>query len=163
MDTTLIDMLDETTARHVREVLADTDTDNEVREQLAGVTRQAAEVAQDVEAGASAEDALAFKRALDNFLTKSRAKALEAKRIEADIQAKLADVAKTQREVKQLSASMPVLAAAVNRTLDRYEEARHDYNANEFKIATLSTRLSMQRGELTELKRRLAQIKGQEV
>jgi chromosome segregation ATPase len=163
MDTAFIDKLDEQTARYVREALTDTDPDSEVREQLADVMRQAAEVAQDVEAGASSDDALAFTRTLNSFLDKAKAKALEARRLEAAVEAKLLEVAETQAEIEQLSATMPALAVAVNRTLDKYEEAQHDYNENEFRIATLSTRLSMRRGELTELRRRLAQIKAQEV
>lgn len=163
MDTAFIDRLDEQTARYLHEALTDSDTDNDVRARLADLTRQAAEAAQDVEAGASPDDALAFTREVFAALAKSKTKALEAKRIADDIEAKQADVVKTQADIEQLSASMPTLAAAVNRTLDSYEEARHDYNAQEFKIATLSTRLSMRRGELAELRQRLAQIKAQEV
>jgi chromosome segregation ATPase len=163
MDTAFIDMLDEQTARYVREALADSDTDNEVREQLADVTRQAAEVAQVVEVAACADDALAFTQELSAFLDKAKSKATEARRIEAEIEAKLADVEKAQREIEQLSALMPALAVSVNQAFDKHEEAQHDYNENEFRIATLSTRLSMRRGELTELRRRLAQIKVQEV
>lgn len=162
MDATFINTLDETTARYVREALTDTDTDNVVREQLADVTRQAAEVAQIVETAASADDALTFTREFREFLDKSQSKATAASRIEDDIKAKQLEVAETQAEIEQLSALMPALAVAVNRAFDKHEEARHDYNENEFRIVTLSTRLSMRRGELTELRRRLAQIKAQE-
>jgi chromosome segregation ATPase len=163
MDATFISTLDETTARYVREALTDTDTDNEVREQLADLTKQAAEAAQDVEAGASADDTLAFTREVRTLLDRARTKALEAKRIETNIQAKQADIAKAHAEIEQLSASMPALAVAVNRTLDKYEEAQHEYNAHEFKIATLEDSKSLRRAELTELRRRLAQLKAQEV
>lgn len=162
MDTAFIDRLDEQTARYVHEALADTDTDNEVHEQLAHLTKHAAEAAQIVEAAASPDGALAFTREVCTLLDRAKTKVTEAKRIETDIEAKLKDVATTQAEIEKLSASMPALAAAVNRTLDKYEEARHGYDAQEFKIATLSTRLSMRRGELAELRRRLEQIKGQE-
>ena len=162
MNTTFINTLDETTARHLREALTDTDTDKEVREQLADVTRQATEVAQVVEAAACAGDALAFTQELSAFLNKAKSKATEARRIETEIEAKLANVEEAKREIEQLSALMPTLAAAVNQTFGKHEEARHDYNENEFRIATLSTRLSMRRGELTELRRRLAQLKAQE-
>jgi chromosome segregation ATPase len=162
MDTAFIDRLDEQTARYVREALTETDTNNDVREQLADVTRQAAEVAQFVETAASA-DALAFTQELSAFLDKAKSKATEARRIEAEIEAKLADVERAQREIEQLSALMPALAVSVNQAFDKHEEAQHDYNENEFRIATLSTRLSMRRGELTELRRRLAQLKAQEV
>lgn len=163
MDTTFISKLDETTARYVRETLTDTDTDKEVRGQLADVTRQAAEVAQVVEVAACADDALAFAQELSAFLDKAKSKATEARCIEAEIEAKLADVEKVQREIEQLSALMPALAVSVNQAYDKHEEAQHNYNENEFRIATLSTRLSMRRGELTEMRRRLAQIKAQEV
>jgi chromosome segregation ATPase len=163
MDTAFIDKLDEQTARYVREALIDSDTDNAVREQLEDVTRRAAEAAQDVEAGASTEAALDFTRAVRAVLDTAKTKALEARRIEASMKAKQADIVKARAEIEKLSASMPALAVAVNRTLDQYEAARHDYNEIEFKIATLSTRLSMRRGELAELRRRLEQIKGQEV
>ena len=163
MDTAFIDRLDEQTARYVREALTESGTDNDVREQLADVTRQAAEVAQDVEASASPDDALAFTRTLNSFLDKAKAKALEARRIGAAIEAKLLEVAETQAEIEQLSASMPALAVAVNRTLDIYEEAQHEYNAHEFKIATLEDRKSLRRAELTEMRRRLTQLKAQEV
>jgi chromosome segregation ATPase len=163
MDTAFIDKLDEQTARYVREALTDANTDSEVHERLADLTKHAAEAAQVVEAGASAGDALAFTYALNKFIDDAKTKALEAKRIEGEIDAKLSEVAKAKAEIEQLSALMPALAVAVNQTLDRYEEARHEYDAQEFKIATLSTRLSMRRGELAGLRRRLAQLKGQEV
>jgi chromosome segregation ATPase len=163
MNTIFIDRLDETTKQYVREALADTDTDNSVSKQLAGVTKQAAEVAQEVEAGASLDDALAFTREFKNFLSVSKAKALEAKRLEAEIEIKRAEATQAQAEIQQRSASLSALAAAVNRTLDKYEEARYDHAAQEFQLATLSTRLSMRRAELAELRRRLAEIKGQEV
>ena len=163
MDTAFIDQLDEKTARYVRQALTDSDADSDVHEQLAELTKHAAEAAQIVETAARPDDALAFARSFNTFLDKAKAEALEVKRIETDIQAKLTEVAKAQAEIEQLSASMPALAAAVNRTLDKYEEARHGYDAQEFKIATLSTRLYMRRGELAELRRRLEQIKGQEV
>jgi flagellar hook-basal body complex protein FliE len=163
MDLTFINTLDKQTGRYVREALSDTDTDSEVRAQLAGVTTQAAEVAQDVQAGASPDDALAFSRDLDSFLTKAKTKALEAKRVETDIDAKLAEVAQVHAEIHQLSASMPALAEAVNKVFDKYEEVSRDYNEQEFKIATLTTRLSMRRAELAELRRRLEQIKTREV
>jgi chromosome segregation ATPase len=163
MNTSFMDRLDETTRQYVREALADTDTDTAVREQLAGVTKQAAEVAQEVEAGASPDDALAFTREFENFLSVSKAKALEAERIEAEIETKRAEVAETQAEIQHRSASLSALAAAVNRTLDKCEEARYEYSAQEFQIATLSTRLSMRRAELADLRRQLAQLKTQEV
>jgi predicted RNase H-like nuclease (RuvC/YqgF family) len=163
MDTTFINKLDKTTARYVREALTDTDTDKDVSEQLAEVTRQAAEVAQDVEAGASPADALTFTREVRAVLDGARAKALEAQRLQAEIEAKQLDVSETQAEIEKLSTSMPALAVAVNRAYDVYEEARQDYNAQEFNIATLSIKLSMRRSEMAELRRRLAQIKAQEV
>lgn len=162
MDTTFINKLDERTARYLREALADSDTDNDVRERLADLTRQATEAAQIVEAGASADDALVFTREVSTLLDRARTKALETRRIETDIEAKQREVAETQAEIEQLSASMPALAVAVNRTLDKYKEAQHGYNAHEFKIATLEGRKSLRRAELTELRRRLAQIKAQE-
>lgn len=163
MDTAFIDRFDEQTAKYLRKALADSDTDNDVRERLADMTRQAAEAAQIVEAGASADDALAFTREVSTLLDRARTKAMEARRIETDIEAKQREVAKTQAEIEQLSASMPALAVAVNRALDKYEEAQHEYNAHEFKIATLEGRKSLRRAELTELRRRLAQLKTQEV
>lgn len=163
MNLTFINTLDKQTGRYVREALSDTDSDSDVRAQLSEVTRQAAEVAQDVEAGASPNDALAFTRDLDSFLTRAKTKALEAKHIDTEIDAKLAEVAQAQVEIQRLSASMPALAEAVNKAFDKYEEVRHDYNEQDFKIATLSTRLSMRRAELAELRRRLEEIKTQEV
>ncbi|HEX7315433.1 MAG TPA: hypothetical protein VF297_16035 [Pyrinomonadaceae bacterium] len=162
MDTTFINMLDEQTAKYLREALADSDTDNDVRERLADMTRQTAEAAQIVEAGASADDALAFTHEVYAVLDKAKTKALEARQIAENIEAKLRELAETQAEIEQLSASMPALAVAVNRTLDKYEEAQHEYNAHEFKIATLEDRKSLRRAELTELRRRLAQLKSQE-
>ena len=158
MESTFIETLDETTARYVREALSESDTDSDVRAQLAEAMRQAAQVTQDVETGASPDDALTFKRELDSFLTKAKTKALEAQRIETNIAEKQRDVAIVQAEIDELSSSLPALAAAVNRTLDKYEEARHDYNAQEFKITTLSTRLSMRRGEMAELRRQLDRL-----
>jgi uncharacterized coiled-coil protein SlyX len=158
MDLTFINTLDKQTGRYVREALSDTDTDNNVRAQLADVTKQAAKVAQDVEAGASPDDALTFKRELDRFLAEAKTKALEAHRIETTIEEKLREVAKTQAEIDELSASLPALVAAVNQTLGRYEEARYDHSTQEFKIATLSTRLSMRRGEMAELRRQLDKL-----
>lgn len=163
MDATFIKSLDEQTARYVREALTDIDTDKEVHEQLSGVTRQAAEAAQIVEAAASADDILTFTREFHIFLDRTKTKATEARRIEAEIEAKLADVERAKRGIEQLSTLMPALAVTVNQTFDNHEEARHDYNENEFRIATLSTRVSMRRGELTELRRRLAQLKAQEI
>jgi len=140
MDTTFLNTLDERTGRYVREALTDTDTENNLRDQLADVTGQAAEVAQDVEAGASPDDALAFTRDLDSFLTKAKTKALEAKRVETEIESKLSEVAEVQAEVQRLSASMPTLAEAVNKVFDKYEEVRHDYNEQEFRIAINAAR-----------------------
>src|SRR5688500_7533731 len=122
MDKTFISKLDKITARYVREALTDSDTDNEVHEQLADVTRQAAEVAQVVEIAACADDALAFKQELSACLDKAKSKATETRRIEANIEVKLADVEKAQREIEQLSASMPALAVAVNQAFDKHEE-----------------------------------------
>ncbi|HEX8070870.1 MAG TPA: hypothetical protein VF546_13020 [Pyrinomonadaceae bacterium] len=163
MDESFITTLDETTGRYIREALADADTDNKLCEQLAEVRRQASEVVLAVEAGASPDATLAFTREFDSFLNKAKAKALKAKRIETDIKSKQVAVAETQAEIERLSDSLPALADAVNRALDKYEEVRHDYNEREFKIATLLTRLSMRRGELVELRRHLAQLKVQEV
>ncbi|HEV2706003.1 MAG TPA: hypothetical protein VGV59_08760 [Pyrinomonadaceae bacterium] len=163
MNEAFIETLDETTRRYVREALADSDTDNELRELLADVRKQATEVVREVEAIARPQDALAFTREFENFLSVSKAKALEAKRIEDEIETKGAEVAETQAEIRHRSASLPALAAAVNRTLDNYEDARYDHAAQEFQIATLATRLSMRRAELAELRQRLAQLKAKEV
>lgn len=162
MNTAFIETLDATTRHYLRQALSDSDDNEEVREKLAGLLIHAAEAAQDVEAGAKPVDALAFTHSLNKFIDEIKTRALEARRLESDIEAKQREVAKTQAEIEELSASMPALAVAVNQAFDKHEEARRDYNAQEFKIATLSTRLSMRRGELTELRRRLAQIKTQE-
>ncbi|HEX8475501.1 MAG TPA: hypothetical protein VF666_15850 [Pyrinomonadaceae bacterium] len=162
MDETFLTTLDETTKRYVREALKDFDTDNELREQLAGVQRQAAEVAQEVEAGASPSDALAFTREFDRFLNRTKAKALEAKRIETEIERKRAEVADAQTEIQQRTALMPALSQAVNQALSRYEEVRHEYNVQEFNIATLESRISLRRAELAALRRKLALLKEQE-
>lgn len=163
MDMAFIDRLDEQTAQYVREALTDTDTDNDVCERLADLTRQAAEAAQVVEAGASADDALAFTREVYAVLDKAKTKALEARRIEANIEAKRLELSETQAEIERLNSSLLPLADAVTSTRERYEAAQYDYKAQEFKIASLEGRKSLRRAELTELRRRLAQLKAQEV
>src|SRR5215216_1581587 len=105
MDRTFINKLDEQTARYLREALADSNTDNDVCERLADLTRQAAEAAQIVEAGASADDALAFTHEVYAVLDKAKTKALEARQVAENIEAKLRELAETQAEIEQLSAS----------------------------------------------------------
>lgn len=163
MNTTFINKLDETTARYVREALADTDTDNNVSEQLADLTRQAADAAHDVEAGASPDDTLTFTREVSRLLDRARTKALEAKRIESDIETKQLELAETQAEIERLNASLLPLVDVVTSTREKYEDAQYDYKAQEFKIASLEGRKSLRRAELTELRRQLAQLKTQEV
>jgi chromosome segregation ATPase len=162
MDATFINRLDEQTAKYLREALADSDTDNDVRERLADLTRQAAEAAQIVEAGASADDALVFTHEVYAVLDKAKTKALEAKRIEANIEAKRLELSETQAEIERLNSSLLPLADVVTSTRERYEAAQYNYKAQEFKIASLEGRKSLRRAELTELRRRLAQIKTQE-
>jgi chromosome segregation ATPase len=162
MDTTFINRLDEQTARYLREALADSDTDNDVRERLADLTRQTAEAVQVVEAGASPDDALAFTREVSTLLDRERTRALEARRVEAGIEAKRLELAETQAEIERLNSSLLPLADVVTSTRERYEAAQHNYKAQEFRIASLEGRKSLRRAELTELRQRLAQIKGQE-
>jgi hypothetical protein len=163
MDTTFIDNFDEQTARYVREAFANTDTGSDVRQRLADLTRQAAEAAQDVSTGASPEDALAFTRDVRAVLVNAKTRALEAKRIETDIEAKRLELAETQAEIERLNSSLLPLADVVTDTRAKYEEAQYDYRVQEFKIASLEGRKSLRRAELTELRRRLAQLKAQEV
>lgn len=163
MKETITELLDDLSARLDCDVLDENEAEREVHEKLSDTRHRASTVTSEIKNLASAGDALLFATELTGFLDRAKAKALETKRIQDEIEVKQAQVAETHAEIQQLSASLPALAQAVNLALTNYEDLRYDHNAQEFQIATLATRLSMRRAELTDLRGQLQRLKEQEV
>jgi uncharacterized protein involved in exopolysaccharide biosynthesis len=138
------------------------DTEIEIEDNFCEVQQQTKLAATEIKSFANPDNALSFVTELTGFIDRAKAKALETKRIQDELESKQAQVIETQAGIQQLSDSLPALAQAVNVALSKYEELRYDHNEKEFQIATLATRLSMRRAELTELRRQLAELKSQE-
>jgi chromosome segregation ATPase len=158
MNESFINSLDEVTGRYVQEALNDDDSGNGLEEQFVGIQQQVSQVAEEIKSSAEAADALVFTESLRGFLSVSRERALRLQKLDLDIEQKEGQVSETQKEIQQLSTSLPAFGEVMRRALSEYEAARYEYNTQEFKIASLDNRLVMRRSELASLRRQLKEL-----
>ena len=123
------------------------DLESEIRDEI-----------QEIRANIDPDDASTFQSELTAFLDSAKEKALQSKTLRngiAELQKRIAEV---RAEIEELSALRPALADSVNVTATKYEQARAEYNENEFTIARLENQLVMRQSELAGLRRQLEEI-----
>jgi chromosome segregation ATPase len=157
------DSLDEESARLLRAALDDDDVEDMTQAQLIEIEQRADELTNEIKSLSSPAETLIFGRELTAYLAVARERKAQAQELQTTIALKLAEIDESEFEIAQLSAGRPALARAVNDTADHHEKARDAYGKNEFRLASLENLISMRRGEIVSLRRKLAELsKGKE-
>lgn len=163
MKHSFINSLDARTARYVREALEDAETANPLQERFDSIERQTAEAAQMVKASADSDDAFAFINELSTYLAQAQTRAVEAQKLREHIKDRQEQVGAARSELQAMTQRRTELAARAHETLLAHEQARVNYDQHEFCIGVIERRIEQASSDVASLRRRLMQLKGQEV
>jgi chromosome segregation ATPase len=158
MTDSITTLLNNLSARLGCDVLAEDDSERTLSEEFSETRHRVSAVADEIRQLASPQEALAFTAKLSTFIEDTRAKVLEANRLQDDIAERQIRLTEAQEELDYLSAGRSTLAQKVKQAMLALEEAQRDYADLDLRLGIIERTIESIRLERSSLRRQLDEL-----